>query len=196
MKKEKIIQQIKNAFAKEVYIGDNNIVYNNSPEHLECSELKKAFINQKWQDLSHEIIFDNKDSLPFFSIYGLKYYTPSFMLDIINDYYESDTLSDNLISLMTLPQEIDTVIMAKNIKQYGLDEQIPEFDFEKFLYKELDTTNERVNKFIQWANLFDLEQKNTILTFLKYVNENFSNEYEFNPVKPKIAIERFWFQYG
>ncbi|AQX10177.1 hypothetical protein BAS09_06380 [Elizabethkingia ursingii] len=195
MNKEKLIDQVKKAFENELYVGDNNIVYNNSPEHLECSELKKAFIGQNWQDVTHDTIFNNKDSLPFFSIDGLKYYTPSFIIDILNDYYEADTLPDNLISLLTLPQEIDTVIMAKDIKKFALDEQVPGFDFEQFLYNQLDTTNERVNKFIQWANLFNDEQKKLIYQFLQYIDDKFSNEYEFNPVKPKIAIERYWFQF-
>ena len=196
MNKDRLVEKVKQIFDTEIYVGDNNIVYNNSPEHLECSELKKAFIGKKWQHLNHEVIFENKDSLPFFSMYGLKYYTPAFMIDILNDYYEADTLSDNLISLMTLPQEIDTVVMAKNIKKFALDKQVPEFNFEQFLYEELNATNERVNKFIQWVNLFTLEQKQIILKFLKYLDENFSNEYEFNPVKPKVAIERYWFQFA
>ncbi|WP_115169663.1 hypothetical protein [Sphingobacterium spiritivorum] len=78
MSKEKLIDQVKKAFENELYVGDNDIVYNNSPGHLECSELKKAFIGQNWQDVTHNTIFNNKDSLPFFSIDGLKYYTPIF----------------------------------------------------------------------------------------------------------------------
>ncbi|SUJ04699.1 Uncharacterised protein [Sphingobacterium spiritivorum] len=85
--------------------------------------------------------------------------------------------------------------MAKDIKKFALDEHVPEFDFEQFLNIQLDTTNERVNKFIQWANLFNNEQKRVIYQFLEYIDEKFSNEYELNPIKPKIAIKRYWFQF-
>ena len=195
MNKEKLIENIKEAFCNEIYIGDNNIVYNNSENHLECAELKKGFIGKKWQDLNHELIFEYKDSLPFFSIEGLKYYTPAFLIDILHDYYESDTLIDNLLSVMTLPQEIDTVIMANNIKKYSIDEKIPEFNFEEFLYSQLDTTNERVTEFIKWANLFTIDQKKIIFKFLNFLDSNFSEDLQYSSNTPKNAITRFWFQF-
>ncbi|MCV9930661.1 hypothetical protein OIU80_00065 [Flavobacterium sp. LS1R47] len=195
MEKNNLIEKIKIAFEREKYPGDNNIVYNNSKDHFECNDLKNQFIGKKWNEITNDLLFENKDALPFFSKEGFKYYLPSFMIFILNDYYESDTLSDNLISLLTLPQEIDLVVMAKDINKFELDKKVPEFDFESFLYQQLETVDERVKSFITQVKLLNNEQSKLVLQFLEYVQTNFSNEYINNPIKPKTAINRYWFQF-
>ena len=195
MKKETLIDEIKKAFENEEYPGDNNLVYNNSREHYECNELKNQFIGKKWFEITNELLFENKDALPFFSKEGFKYYMPSFMIYIINDYYESDTLSDNLISILTLPQEIDLAIMAKDINKFELNKKVPEFDFEKYLYEQLETINERVKDFICQVKLINIEQSKLVLKFLQFLQNNYPSEYINNPVKPQTAIDRYWFQF-
>lgn len=190
--KEEILKKIAEAFINEPYIGDENIVYNNSEDHFECYELKKQFIGVKWEDVSKELIFENKDYLPFLSAEGFKYYLPAFMNYIISDFYDSDTLADNVIDLLTLPVEEDSIDMAQNIKMYELDKKIPEFDFEGFLYDQVEDIDERVKDFLHKVSLFNNSQKKVISDFLKYLNENHAEDFIYNPVKPIIALERFW----
>lgn len=195
MKKETLIEEIKKAFENEKYPGDNNLVYNNSREHYECNELKNQFIGKKWFEITNELLFENKDALPFFSKEGFKYYLPSFMIYIINDYYESDTLSDNLISILTLPQEIDLAIMAKDIHKFELNKKVPEFDFEKYLYEQLETINKRVKDFISQMKLLNNNQSKLMLEFLKFLKNNFSDEFITGLDDPQTAIDRYWFQF-
>jgi len=190
--KEEILKKIAEAFINEPYIGDENIVYNNSEDHFECYELKKQFIGVKWEDVSKELIFENKDYLPFLSAEGFKYYLPAFMNYIISDFYDSDTLADNVIDLLTLPVEEDSIDMAQNIKMYELDKKIPEFDFEGFLYDQVEDIDERVKDFLHKVSLFNNSQKKVISDFLKYLNENHAEDFIYNPVKPINALERFW----
>lgn len=194
MKKE-ILKKINDAFFTDIYIGDEDIVYNNSIDHLECNELKKQFSGIKWQDVSFELMFQNKDSLPFFSTKGFKYYLPAFMIYIVSDYYGSDTLADNVISKLTLPEEIDSIKLAQSIKQFDIDAKLPEFDFEGFLYEQLENIDDNIKCFIEMVSFFSIEQKIIIHDFLKYIDENYQEDVQYSVLNPKLAIDRFWFQF-
>lgn len=189
-----ILQEVKDAFINEPYIGDDDIVYNNSKNHIECSELKKQFIGIEWYNVSEKLIFENKDVLPFFSAKGFKYYLPSFMTFIISDFYNADTLVDNVIDLLTLPKVEDSIDMAQNIKTYKLDEKI-DFDFEGFLYEQVENIDERTRDFFEKVNLFNENQKMVIYKFLKYLDIKYGDEFIYNPIKPIIAIQRFWYKF-
>lgn len=193
MEKEELIIIIKSAFSNEEYPGDMNIVYDNSGKHLECTEIREIFKGKTWQSLPGNFIFEQRFSLPFFSKEGFKYYLPAFMIYAIKDFYGSDTLPDSIISNLTLPIEIDVVIMANAIKKYKIDAQMSDLDFNEILQNQLRVKNAEVKNFIEKAILFSKDQANSILLFLEYMKANYKDE--FLNSEPGIAIDRYWFQF-
>ena len=110
MKKENLIDEIKKAFDNEKYPGDNNLVYNNSREHYECNELKNQFIGKKWFEITNELLFENKDALPFFSKEGFKYYVDD------NWYKNFDEFEKAIRNKEVITNVIGLELHAKTIK--------------------------------------------------------------------------------
>ncbi|MBV7440709.1 hypothetical protein KRX57_04690 [Weeksellaceae bacterium TAE3-ERU29] len=189
-----LIKRIKEAFKNERYMGDENIVYDNSPDNDDCAELKSYFIGKKWQDLEQSLIFNHKDELSFFSKKALKYYFPAFMIDVLKDVRASDTLADNLLFELVLPLEIDTILIKNEVKKYLLNDKTPKTDFEKILSYKHNNPEEKLNDFLEFVSLFNIEQRRIIYLFLNYLDMNFS-EYFLDFKSPKTAIDRYWFLY-
>lgn len=193
MNKEKIVTEIKSSFKQNEYPGDDNIVYDNSKEHDDCFEVRRYFQGKKWDEISNDFLFKIKHGTTFFSSKGLHYYLPSFMLFILNDFNGADVLVDNIISELTLPIEIDTVIMANAIKKFKTDEKMPEIDFEYILNQQLESNNDRVKSFIGFTSLFTNEQGLSVKSFLEYLIKNHGSDYQYGLVNPQIALDRYWF---
>jgi hypothetical protein len=191
MEKEVVITKIEEAFKDEKYPGDSLIVYDNTGYHLECLEIRNAFKGKSWDHLHENFLFEERSSLYFFSKQGFKYYLPAFMLISIRKYADMDDLPDIIIGKLTMPAEIDTVIMANKIKQYRIDKQIPSVDFNEFLQNSLKGMNKEIHDFIDCMTGFTKEQSTAIKLYLEYISQ-YSDDLINNPA---IALERYWFQF-
>ena len=191
MEKEEIIVKIKKAFEKEQYPGDKFIVYDNTGYDLECVDISMAFKGKQWNNLHDNFLFEERDSIYFFSKEGFKYYLPAYMIVAVKEFDKMDTLPDIVIHKLTLPTEIDTVLMANGIKQYRIDKQFSSIDFNKFLQNSLKVKNKEIHNFILYMNEFNSIQKTAIKLFLEYMI-SYSEELIYDPY---IALERYWFQF-
>jgi hypothetical protein len=189
--KFELIKNIRNAFISEKYPGDSHIVYDNSGYHLECIEIKDAFAGQSWYTLHEDFLFEQRESIIFFSKEGFKYYLPAYMTVAINKFREMDTLLDTVINKLTLPTEVDDVLVATGIKQYQLDKRFPSIDFNEVLQNSLKMKNKSVHDFIEYMNGFNREQCIAIKSFLEFMIQ-YADDLIYNP---QIAIERYWFQF-
>ncbi|GAA3508393.1 hypothetical protein GCM10022393_19380 [Aquimarina addita] len=194
MKKIDLILKIKQAFDLEKYPGDDKLVYDNSGKHLECLETKELFKNKKWNDLPNTFLLEASTSLNFFSKESFKYYLPAYLIFSLENYEESDDIPNNLVYLLTLPSEADTIVVANAIKKHKIDKIMGDIDFNEILQNNLKSTNKLIHLFFEKVNLFTVEQREAILQFLKYIDEEHSDDYFNN--EPKIAIDRYWFIYA
>lgn len=191
MAKNELINDIKVAFKDEEYPGDLQLVYDNTEYHLECMEIKKAFNGKFWYNLSENFLYEERESLFFFSKKGFKYYLPAFMIVAVEKSKEMDTLPDTIIHKLTLPAEIDTLLLANIIKRTSLDKQFSQIDFLQILQNQLQQNNKRIHNFIEYMAEFNEKQSIVIRQFLEYMSQ-YTNDLIYDP---QIAIDRYWFQF-
>jgi hypothetical protein len=191
MDNKELIKQIEEAFKDEKYPGDTHIVYDNTGYHLECIEIRDAFAGRSWHGLHENFLFEQRESIIFFSKEGFKYYLPSYMTVAINKFREMDTLPDTVIHKLTLPAEADDILMATEIKQYQLDKRFPSVDFNDILQNSLKMKNKSIHDFIEYMNVFGKEQSIVVKSFLEYMIR-YSDDLIYDP---RMAIERYWFQF-
>lgn len=191
MTKEELIDEIKIVFGSEKYPGDSHIVYDDTGFHLECVEVRRAFKDKSWQSLHENFIYEERESLFFFSKQGFKYFLPAFMIVAVGNPLKTDTLPDTIIHKLILPSEIDTVVLAEAIKRTRLDKQFSETDFYQILQNQLGQKNKSIHDFIDYMSQFDKEQSIAILHFLEYMKQ-YSEDLLYNP---QTAIDRYWFQF-
>lgn len=194
MDKNIIIKEIDQAFQSEKYPGDDYLVYDNSGKHLECEYIKKVFQGKTWKSLPDNFLFEEISSLSFFSPQAYKYYLPAFLIYSVNDFYGSDEVPFQVISSLTLPSEIDTVLLANKIYEFKIQQQMNQLDFNQILQNDLALKNKSIHFFVNRASLFSREQGRAVNNFLEYINKEYSSEFFNN--EPKIAMERYWFQFS
>ena len=87
------------------------------------------------------------------------------------------------------------VVMAQNIKKFKYDKEMPEMDFELFLNQQVGKINDRVKDFMIQVNLFNKLESRVVKEFLLFLSNDFKEEFECNPVKPSVALDRYWFMF-
>jgi hypothetical protein len=184
-----LISDIKLAFGETAYPGDDNIVYDNTGDHLECNEIKESFAGKKWQEITFDIIRDNESALSFFSDTGFSYYLPVYLIECIEHYEQYDVLADTIVYHLTLPIETDFQITA----DYLAKKSIPEIDIHSHLTSALANSNQQIHNFIKRMSLFNKSQGKAINQFLLYLESIKSIDFPDN--KPIIASIRYWFIY-
>ncbi len=191
MTKDEVIDEIKRAFASVPYPGDSRLVYDNSGSHLECNEVQAAFKGKEWESLSPEFLFEQRYSLSFFSHEAFNYYLPAFLIFVVNDFYNADDLSDNLVLALTLPSEIDVVVVANAVKRYKIDQQMPDIDFDEILRNQLHYKNQDIHNFIARVTQLTRDQGQAINHYLTFMKQEFSGE--FTDGELEKAMDRYWF---
>jgi hypothetical protein len=83
----------------------NDIVYDNSEEHLECVEIRQSFAFKRWTSLSTPFLRWHADSIFFFTANAFAYYLPAYMRASITDYENSDIVTHNLLGALTRPSK-------------------------------------------------------------------------------------------
>lgn len=90
---QKLVTQIEETFADTPYPGESG-----------WREEIKIPVGVHWRDLPFEVIFRQRGELPFLMPSGWRFYLPAFMRATLQQYDEVDTLSENLIGLLS-PRE-------------------------------------------------------------------------------------------
>ncbi|RGI73718.1 DUF6714 family protein [Bacteroides uniformis] len=191
MDKKLLIEEIKAAFTKVEY--PKQITYDISGNHLECLEVENMFRNKEWRSLPDNFMFEERSALFFFSPEGFHYYLPAFMIFSLHDFVGADNIPDAIVRMLTLPTEVDTIILANAIKEYRLDKTISNLDFSEILQNNLNHINESINAFIKRAVLFDSQQGRAVFHYLEYIKKEFAYNWLNN--EPQNAIQRYWFQF-
>lgn len=130
----KLAEQLSIAFSSSEYPGDNEIVYDNSGEHLECNDVRADFQGKKWDEVLFDTLVVNKWSLSFFSDKGYRYYLPSYILACLTDLKRADVIPHNIISSLTPSSgELTQVEFEKRMDKFTESQKKTIKDFLEYL---------------------------------------------------------------
>ncbi|MBD2767859.1 hypothetical protein IC235_08130 [Hymenobacter sp. BT664] len=195
MTADELIAEITMCFENEPFPGDLNIVTNNTPGYdLEALQIREAFKVHTWQTLPDELMQYENTAYCSLSAKGLKYYLPAYLQFAVRAYAEADIIPDGLISLLTLPAEVDVVRSAFDIKRYQIDEKLPEIDWGSFYQNRLRELNESVRWSIDRYSQFNPAQGRAIYHFLCFMRDEHGADYWNDELQ--LAIDRYWFQFA
>lgn len=194
MTQSELIAEITAAFKDEPYPGDANIVYDNSGFHLECLEVRDAFMGNLWQGITDAILSAERTGLAFMSKQGFKYYLPAFMCFALRDVEALDEGLGMMLLLLKLPTEIDIAVVADAIHRHEVASKLPDVDLNEVLQNQLAHTNAEINSFIARATQFTRAQGRAIYHFLVYMRDEHSELFLNN--EPDLAVQRYWFQFA
>jgi hypothetical protein len=196
MNREELLKTIFDGFLNLVYPGDENIVSNNSEEHLECAEIKKLLKGRKWNEIPFEIMDKLHSSIFFLSNEGYRYYLPAFMFFSISDYSRANVITDEIILTLTLPEEndiqkiSDTITAAIGTMPNMSIMSSDDWEEVNQQLKRLYVDDSLARRFFNRISGFNFDQQKIIRLFLEYIKKNFESDYPDHA--PEIALERYW----
>jgi len=189
MKKTELIEIINKAF-QEIPYPDEDIV--DDIASMGAVEMRKAFQNKNWQELKDVFLFTFRNELSCFSNKGFQYFLPAFMIFMIKKFKKTDTLIDNLVDILTLPEEKDIDKLEKDIDKFDLFKGI-NLDPNQYIQHRRTHLGNDVNLFHEKMAVFTKEQASAIRLFLTFLHENYKDEYLND--EPLVAINRYWYQF-
>lgn len=178
MEKNELINRINRVFGKEKYPV--------------CRETSETFGGKPWNELDYQFLTDNSDSIYYLSREEFKYYLPAFLIAIVDKMFETNPLADIVINKLTLPAEIDALVLAEFMERAELTEHFSEAAFRRVLQAHQDWNSENIRHFIECMTAFNREQCLTIRYFLEYMEPHSVRLY----YKPGAALQRYWFQFS
>jgi hypothetical protein len=182
-----LLTKISNSFQTLNYPGDENIVYDNSNEHLECFGLKQKFRGKHWNDIADETLNYEKDALCFFTPAAFRFYLPAYLRFVIKEFERADSLPSSTVAFLTLPVEADDLARAAF---FASSSSIQPETIE-LLTKDILRSNQKVHRFIERFAKLSYQQGQAIYSYLKYLQTQHAND--FLDDEPLVAIERYWF---
>ena len=129
---DKVIQEIKTAFADTPYPSDSNIG---------TFELDISFRGLHWKNVSWELLFYHRDAITSFTPEGFRLYLPAILLGILLHHKEVDTLTETLIANLVPLKEDDPAYSYWGVKLNRIVELMSTNEKRavyKFLLKYLD----------------------------------------------------------
>ncbi|MEZ4299566.1 MAG: DUF6714 family protein [Polyangiaceae bacterium] len=113
-----VAEAIERAFCSLSYPGDGGLT--TAPGHPEAQEVADAFRGKHWKDVSLDMLFAHRLSLPLLSNEAFRFYLPAYLLAAVLHADEVDTLRENVFYMLTPPtSEPQASSFAERIK--GLD---------------------------------------------------------------------------
>jgi hypothetical protein len=98
MNSQEIKRVIEEAFADVAYPGDDLIVY--SPGNWEAAEYRAEFAGKHWRDVIDPALLQRRTALPMFSIEGLRFYLPAYLIATIESPAEAAEWIGPLIGML------------------------------------------------------------------------------------------------
>jgi len=148
--RQQVARQIEVAFADTLYPDDNNIA-KGIPD--EARELEQGLRGYHWRNLTLELMYKYRNHIPNLTSDALRFYLPSFMLATINHYDEIDTLSDNLLSILSPPEDQDEDWQSYFLERTSSFNRVEQDAIVAFLEMYLDIHREDLG-YGKWENEF------------------------------------------
>lgn len=94
---ERTVRQINDAFANVTYPGDDNIAYDQSGNHIECSQVARRFRGKHSRNLTADFLRKNADAIFFFSPAAYAFFLPAFLRASVEDFERADVVPSNVV---------------------------------------------------------------------------------------------------
>ncbi len=115
-----LAEKIEKAFSEAAYPGDDKLVYDNSPEQLECVEVRNTFRGKHWNEIPLKVLQQNADSIFFFTPEAYRFYLPAYMIAAVISYRNADLIPTSVISSLTMPDtETDSALFLKKVQGFS-----------------------------------------------------------------------------
>lgn len=186
MDRSSLIQRVHNAFPTANPPAGNRIVKGVSGE---ATDIKAMLSGKRWNELNGDVLVRENSALGFLTDEAFRYYIPAYLLLLLHDLRAADILASSVIRHLTLPVEVDTLLLTNFLAQSGNTSN----DLSKFLQEELRNSSSRAGAFIIRMQGFTQQQGETINEFLKFLGEQHADYYD--EAEPIIARTRYWVQY-
>lgn len=192
-----LVDAIAGAFADADYPGDDRIVSSSTGPDFERDAIKRLLKGLGWRDVAPGTLDLLRDSLPFLSPEGFRFYLPAYMVYCLNDFYRADVAIDNVVHSLTVPCADDLERMQKGFGDYraGHPEEaraLPDDVHESVMRAQADFYDSAANKkfVLDRISGFTAKQSRVIRRYLEYIRDVHGEE--FLRDQPQIAIDRFW----
>lgn len=186
-----VLEKIRVGFQSLPYPGDQNIVYDNTGNHLECVKIQKELEGKHWSEVSPETLVRENSALCFMTPSAFRFYLPAYLSQVVQDFQNSDVLPENIMQFLTLPTEIDTLNKLNFFQQHLNGGALT---VHQVLMKQLEESNQRVHEFIERMLGLNYQQSQAIRYYLEYLKTEKEDCFLFN--EPQIAIYRYWFMFN
>ena len=191
---------IVDAFGSMPYPGDDRIVDDYAGYDPERDEVKRVLKGHHWRDVSFDMLDNLRDSLPFLSPEGFRFYVPAFMIYCITDFSRSDVASQSVINNLTIPSIADFEERRKETDEFRASSpedtrSPPDELYESALASQADFyhSGEKERFIRQRLSGFCPKQGKVIRLYLEYMRDEHGDQFMFN--EPQIAIDRYWHQF-
>jgi hypothetical protein len=179
--RQEVVRTIEAAWADAQYPGDNKIAVYSEIDFDEVIKIKRDFTGKQWKEVSHEILVIDWDCLPFFTVEGLRFYLPAYMIASLLHHESVNMLTHSILQTLSPP---DPKGMRENFKRYSnfpLTDDIS------------DTFQQLANKFDEFADGFKSSTNAAISAFLE-ICAKVDDPIIFNPNVSRLL--EYWKQRG
>jgi hypothetical protein len=124
MNKMELSKHVEQVFDDVEYPGDDNLVYDQSGEHMECNEIAAKFQRQHWRDLDVITLRSEAAALFFFSERAYVYFLPAYLKTAILDPEEADTIPGAVVDSLSVCQQLHGTGCEGSRLQWLTDKQL------------------------------------------------------------------------
>jgi hypothetical protein len=136
--RQEVVQLIEAAWADAQYPGDSRIAFNPESNFDEVIKINRGFRGKHWREISLETLIANRDYLSFFSLEGLHFYLPAYMIASILHYETVDVLSNNTKYTLSPPDRKEIFELQNHMSEPATEEEFQ---------NRLADFNERIERF-------------------------------------------------
>lgn len=183
---KEIINRIRLAFERRELVDKEDVFMSYTYEG-DIAAFKKLAYYDSWQDLPQKVLQANPEAPMFMTTPAFAWFLPAYLTISIVDYSRNGSLASGMITCLTPPDEVDASIYDALIDDLRKVDPALVGESDSSVFREND---DQLQRFEDFVNLLNLEEKIAIRDYLLYIDANYSADY---PVfGPKLALERYW----
>jgi hypothetical protein len=176
--RQEVVRTIEVAWADAQYPGNNKIALHPESNIDEVIKIKHGFTGKHWKEITLETLIANRDCLPWFTIEGMHFYLPAYMIASILHYETVDVLSSNTVYQFSPPDYESSQEVLHYLGVLVTEEVFREW----------------VVNFNRLVDGFSAQQKAAIRAFLELYEKFDYYGFEFDPTG--LRALNYWRRYG
>lgn len=123
---DRLINEIKAAFADRKYPGDDHIVRGwDTPISSDESDIFRLFGGRHWSEVPHQELLKKEEALSFFEPEAFCFYLPAFLIATLHDPEEADVTLDHCVYCFNIaPDNQNRNFNLARITLFNKDEKV------------------------------------------------------------------------